>query len=291
MGSRQRSDLRWGHVAVAGIVLLLTVWLFGIFVERRSDRPSIAPTPTPTATGTVDPTPVDGGTKPGAAPTPTTAATVSPTASGDPFTQVDDDLNQLVDEQATWQAPASLTVRRSQRIGLVIGESQPLARQIEDLLEDAEPLPAGPVKVGPKVRVALWADPWDAVVKPSEAVDQSTGSQIALLWTWFVRPLHPSDAMSLTAHVEVLLNDHIFSTDVPLDLPVRRTVGYTFQQVFTHWTTLSAMAVALASGLGWLWKRRRNKQGHAQTAGPPDKVDDDHSPGRGDGTPQRAGTG
>jgi hypothetical protein len=232
------------------------------------DLPRTAP-PVPGATSPVPGTPpVPGATRPvpGTPPVPSPTPRPSPHISppSDPFGEVNNSMRRLVEDRATWQAPASLAVDRSSRIGLVIGDSGRLRTQIDDLVEAAVPRQAGPVKVGPKVRVALWSDATDAVVKPSEAVDQSTGSQIAMLWTWFVRPLHPSKGMFFIAHVEVPSGSHTFSTDISLRIPVHRTVSYTLHQVFTHWATWSAVAVTVASGARWLWKRRRGRQAVTQ---------------------------
>jgi len=188
-----------------------------------------------------------------------------PTPTDGPFAEVDEGLENLVEERATWQTPTSLAVGKSHRIGLVIGDSGRLRTRIDELIEEAVPREASPVKIGPNVRVALWVDAGDATVKPSEAVDQSTGSQIAMLWTWFVRPLRPADRMSFTAHVEVPAEGHTFSTDIPLSVPVERTVSYTAQQIFTNWATWSAIVVAVATGGRWLWKRRRGKQPEEST--------------------------
>lgn len=205
--------------------------------------------------------------------------------SKDPFGKVDDGLQQLVDARATWQTPTSLAVGRSHRIGLVIGDSGRLRTQIDQLVEKAVPRDAGPVKIGPTVRVTLWADADDALVRPSEAVDRSTGSQVAMLWTWFVRPLHPTRGMFFIAHVEVPSDGYTFSTDIPLTVPVDRTVGYTLHQVFTHWATWSAIVVAAATAARWLWRRRRTRPAEAT---PMDGVTNDRAPVAGP-TTQRPG--
>jgi hypothetical protein len=181
--------------------------------------------------------------------------------SRDPFGQVDDGLQRLVDARATWQTPISLAVGRSHRIGLAIGDPGRLRTQIDQLVERAVPRDAGPVRIGPTVRVTLWADADDALVRPSEAVDRSTGSQVAMLWTWFVRPLHPARGMFFIAHVEVPSDGYTFGTDIPLTLPVHRTIGYTLHQVFSHWATWSAIVVAAATAARWLWRRRTRPGG------------------------------
>jgi hypothetical protein len=237
----QRRHLNAGRVVGVLVVLCLTAF-------TGCGRPEPAPKPIPTGDR---PTPV------------TVAPTATAGPSTDPFDLVDEGLQRMVDEHATWQAPASLAVDRSDRIGLVVGDSERLQTQIDDLVEEAVPREAGPVKVGPRVRVALWVDASDAQVKPSEAVDQSTGSQVAMLWTWIVRPLRASDGMFFIAHVEVPSDGHTFTTDIPLKIPVKRTISNMGNQVFTHWATWSAIVVTLASAVSWLWKRRRGKQATA----------------------------
>ena len=235
----QRKHLRSRLTASAFAVLCLTALTStGCTVGDKAEPTAVPPTISPTT------------------PAPTGTEGVEP----DDFERVDAQIGHMVDERATWQAPTSLVVNRSERIGLVIGDSEQLRNQIADLVEKAKPRKPVPVKVGPKMRVALWADTGDAQVKPSEAVDQSTGSQIAMLWTWLVRPLRASDGMIFTAHVEVHSDASTFTTDVPLRIRVERTVSHMLGQVFTHWATLSAIAAALGSGVGWLWKRRRGKQ-------------------------------
>jgi hypothetical protein len=232
----------------------------------------------PTTGGSAATPPEHEGTPTAVGPAPTTGRPASPVRppaastdpSADPFQETDEGLQRTVEEHAVWQAPAALQVNRSGRIGLVIGDSDRLRTQIDALVEKAVPRPAGPVRVGPKVRVALWADSGDAQVKPSEAVDQSTGSQVAMLWTWFVRPLHPSDGMVFIAHIALPSDGHTFTTDIPLTLPVERTASHTLSQLSTHWATWSAIVVAIASGVRWLWKRRRGKRADAD--GPDDNA-------------------
>jgi len=62
-------------------------------------------------------------------------------------------------------------------------------------------------------------DAGDAGVTPSGAVDEPTGSNIALLWTRTVRPKHPSDGLELTAHIEVPSSGYTFTTDPERDQP------------------------------------------------------------------------
>ncbi|WP_157441936.1 hypothetical protein [Actinoplanes awajinensis] len=172
------------------------------------------------------------------------------------FEEVESKLNSLVTARATWQVPRSLVVDQPERIGLMVGEGPSLAARIDDLIRESVPRAAGEVKVGPDVRVSLLADRGDADIEPSESVNQSTGEEVALLWTWIVRAKHPADTMQFTAHFEVPSDKHTFPVDLPLVMRVERTVGYTVRQVFVNWQTLSAIAVAAAGVVAWLTKRR-----------------------------------
>ncbi|MEV0296075.1 hypothetical protein [Nocardia sp. NPDC050710] len=147
-----------------------------------------------------------------------------------------------------------------QRIGLEIGSSDAVKSKIEALLPDTSPISGGTVEVGPTVRVKLLVDPSDAEVTPSDAVSASTGSNIQMLWTWFVHPKHPTSALLLTAHLEVPLSDgHVISNYISLRIPVHRTLGYTAGQIFSNWATWSAIAVSGIGITGWLLRRRHAK--------------------------------
>ncbi len=176
------------------------------------------------------------------------------------FGVTDEKLGQLVEASVEWHAPQSMKVDRVERIGLSIGDSRRLQFQIDSLIRDALPRSAGKVRIGPKIRVTLQADPGDATIQPSKAVDQSTGSQIAMLWTWLVRPKHPAaDGIRFTARIEVPSDKYTFVTDIPVQLKVDRTWNFTLKQIFTHWATWSAIAVATASALRWLYERRKRR--------------------------------
>jgi len=73
------------------------------------------------------------------------------------FRTVDEQLGQLMTEQAHWRAPESLTVDQSQRVGLTIGGSPGLDAKVSQLIDHAVPRPAGDVPVGPTIRVTLHA--------------------------------------------------------------------------------------------------------------------------------------
>src|SRR5262249_12719220 len=111
------------------------------------------------------------------------------------------------------------------------------------------------------IRVTLQADAGDADVTPSGAIDESTGSNVALLWTWTVRPKHPSDALELTAHIEVPSSGYTFTTDLGLNIAVHTTWRYTLGQIASSWQTLfgtgigaSAIAVVI-----WMMRKRRRR--------------------------------
>lgn len=185
-------------------------------------------------------------------------AAPSPSPQG-PFSKIDAETAALVTREATWQAPKSLDVGKTERIGLSVGEGDKLKSKIEQLFPIPQPSTgAGLVLVGPTVRVSLHADPNDADITPSEAVDASTGSDVQMLWTWFVHPKHPTKALLLTAQLDVPLSTgHTIHNEIALTLQVKRTVAYTAGQVFTHWGTWAAIAGSIVSVGAWLWRRRR----------------------------------
>jgi hypothetical protein len=201
--------------------------------------------------------------------TPTTGATPTATASpttGGAFEQIDRDAQQLVNQVATWHHPSRLTVDEATRVGLSIGTGAEIRNEVSALIAHDDPTSAGTVPVGPTVTATLEADPADATVTPSVAVDASTGSDVELLWTWTVRPVHPSSGLLLTAHLEIPLADgHTLTHDLPLSIPVARTFGYTLHQVFDNWGTWSAIGGTVVAVSGW-WAARRRKQRRSRSA-------------------------
>ena len=162
-----------------------------------------------------------------------------------------------------------MTVDRAERIGLSIGQSKEIADRMDTLVKDGIKSTPVEVKVGSTVRVTLQADPEDAEITPSDAVDASTGSDIAMLWTWLVKPKHPTDELILTAHMEIPLSDgHVATNDLPLSVPVSRTAGYTMRQVFTNWATWSAVGTSIAGVGGWFLRRSRRRRKLATAAAP-----------------------
>ncbi len=187
-------------------------------------------------------------------------AVSNPTLSfEDNYKQIAKDESQLITSNASWNAPKTLTVEKTQRVGLQIGQSKALSDKINQLLPNTSPSSAGQVKVGPLVRARLEANPDDADVTPSDFVNYSTASSPELLWTWMVRPKKPSDALLLTVHIEVPLEGsaNALPTDIPIEIPVDDTFWYRAGQIFTNWGTWTAVAGTLG-GFGW-WKRRKQQ--------------------------------
>lgn len=197
---------------------------------------------------------------------PPDATAPPPTTESGPFAEFDAAAQDLVEREATWQAPSKLTVGHTERVGLAIGDSKALKSKIDTLLPSTAPVDAGSVQVGPMVTATLLAAPGDADVTPSEGVNLSTGSDLQLLWTWLVHAKRPTDTLLLTARLEVpLSNGHSMTQEIPLTLSVDRTFGYTAEQVATHWGTWSAVVASLGSGVAWLVTRRRRKAGQQVT--------------------------
>jgi hypothetical protein len=194
----------------------------------------------------------------------------TPTATGSPdsqFGDIDKATAGFLTRDADWQVPPALDVDKTTRIGLSIGSGPTVTSGIQRLLPSTSPTPAGPIEIGPTVGVTLRADPDDAVITPSEMVNASTGTDVEMLFTWFVHPLHPNSALLLTAYIELPLADgHVIMNAYPLTLEVRRTLPYTLHQIFTNWATWSSIAGAVAGVVAWLYRRRRKRLRAARTA-------------------------
>ena len=113
------------------------------------------------------------------------------------------------------------------------------------------------------MRARLEANPDDADVTPSDSVNYSTASSPELLWTWMVRPKRPTEALVLTAHLEVPLvgSVNVLPTDIPFQIRVDSTLGFRLGQIFTNWKTLTAIGATLLAGGTWCFKwltRRRH---------------------------------
>lgn len=192
--------------------------------------------------------------------TATITAELSPVGPPSPFAMIDAQTRGLVRAAATWHSPPSLDVDKTARIGLELGNRDAVKSQIAALLPGTSPTSGGTVEVGPTVRAKLLVDPADAEVVPSEAIDASTGTDIAMLWTWFVHPKRPTSGLLITAHLEVPLSEgHVVSIDLPLTVRVNRTATFTLGQIFTNWTTWAAIVGVGAPAVGWWWRRRAAK--------------------------------
>ena len=240
-------------------------------------RPGSTAATAPTAPITTTRAPITT-TRPGStAPTAPTTTTRPANPFDDPFRPVTTGTAGYVQANATWRAPPALNAEQSDKIGLSIGQSQALTSEINGLLPKTNPTPAGQVTVGPFVRVRLEANPADADVVPSDFVNESTTSDINLLWTWIVTPKKPTSSLVMIAHVEVPLagSTNVLSTDVPFpsNIPVNRTFGYAVHQIFTNWATLSAIGAAVLGGVAWIirliikWRRRRNQRSSEPSSG------------------------
>ena len=178
-----------------------------------------------------------------------------------PYAQFDRDAAVMVRTVATWQHPAKLVVGKAERVGLTMGQSQELKDKMDVLVKNGVKTPAGQVEVGPTVRITLQADPEDAEITPSEAVDASTGSTIAMLWTWLVKAKQPTEGLTLTAHMEIPLSDgHVATNDLPLSIPVERTVGYTVNQILTNWATWASVGTSIVGVGGWFLRRAQRRR-------------------------------
>jgi hypothetical protein len=184
-------------------------------------------------------------------------------ATSNPYYQFDQDVAQLLERQAVWQAPKRINVDSTARVGLVIGDPSLLKTEISQLVPGSYPVPAGSVKVGSTIAVQLIADPSDASVTPSAAIDNSIGEHTALLWTWYVYATHPntSPGLFLTAEITTQMSDgHVLQEELALTIPVNRTLQYTAYQIFTNWATWAAIVGACAGLFAWIRKKRKKQE-------------------------------
>ena len=189
------------------------------------------------------------------------APTATPSVQGSApsiFASTDQQLSHLVTAQAAWHTPSSLRADETSRIGLSIGSSDNLNTAIQSLLPSTSTSDAGTVAIGPNVSATLEVDSDDASVSPSTAINTTTGSDVQLLWTWFLRPQHPTDDLQITAHITVALSDHTVKTaDIPLSIKVDRTASYTAHQIFSAWETWVSIVTVIGGALLAVWRRRR----------------------------------
>jgi hypothetical protein len=181
------------------------------------------------------------------------------------YTQVDQAVQRLVTRNATWQAPATLKVGKTDNIALAIGDVQSLRDEITRTVPTVWPRPPHEIEIGSTVRAKLTAIASDATVGPLEPINKSIGEQTSILFPWQVTPLKPGE-LNLVAHIEFPLTDeHVTTETVPLFIPVdpvqepwSRTVG---DLIKNYWPQITAVGAALlaAARLGWgAYQRRRN---------------------------------
>jgi hypothetical protein len=254
--SRKSQAVRWHRLIGVCLIAVALVSVLASCSGASSSSSSAAPGPVSSATApgqasSPAPTETRGSPQTGASrPAPTA------TPSTNPYRQFDQEVAGLVERQATWQVPKRLEVENTTRVGLVIGDTKILQPEINALVPGSHSQPAGTVKVGPTIGVQLLADPGDASIEPSDAIDKSIGEHTALLWTWFVYPTHPNPSLKLTAEIVVNMPDgYVWDTELPLSIPVSRTWQYTAGQVFTSWLTWVSIVTVLAAAVGWIWRR------------------------------------
>ena len=183
------------------------------------------------------------------------------------FDEADQRMSDMVATRAKWHAPARSPVAETIEVGLSIGNGEELRRQVEATLPDTPIQPGVPLRIGTDVSARLVGEPSDVSITPSDAIDASTGSDIALLWTWNIHPKHPAERLRLSAHLAMTVpgTDHKLTRTLHLYLDVTRTVSYTAHQIFTNYGTWAAIAVATFGAVAWL---RRNLGGAGKKQDP-----------------------
>lgn len=204
---------------------------------------------------------------------PSGSATPGPAPTGRPstesFRRADAAMGAMVDARAAWHAPDALTVEEPATLGLTIGDTEDLRRQIELNLPDLSVRDAGVLQVGDNVSAELIADRASLAVQPDRAIDASFGSQPGLLYTWTVRPLQPAAKLRVHVHLTMTVpgTNHVMVRDIPLTLRVDRTLSYTAYQVFSSWTTWAAVVASAAAAFGWV-RRRQRERSRERTSAP-----------------------
>lgn len=257
---------------------LLALLVPAILLNTSSGPPASAPAP-PAATTTPPPDSAPSAGAPPAGEPPGDAPPGAPPHHGDPWADADAAMARMVDARAAWHAPRRVKVDVPVGLGLSIGDTQELRRQIQQNLPGTEEIPTGPFKLGTDVSATLRVDPEQAHVEPDVPIDASTGSAVGLLWTWQLRALQPVDELHVTAHLAMRVpnTEHTLNRDVPLTLAVERTPTYTVHQVFTNWGTWVAIVGAVGAAVRWLWRRLR--PGAEAPARPPGASASDAGPG------------
>jgi hypothetical protein len=248
-GVRGRSEIA-GWPWVVGIIVLLAVACGG------ADDSSEAPDADPTSYGsrTIDTS---------AAPGPPTVETEFAPPSH--YREVDQAIEGLITRNATWQAPPSLQVNKTETVALAIGDVQALQDEITRAVPTVSPREPEAIEIGSRVRAWLTAGESDASVAPLEAINKSMGEQTSILFRWQVTPLKAGDLI-LSAHIEFPLADYVDTQTVDLRIPVapaeqvKEPWTRTFQDLIkNYWVQLTTAGGALLAGarLGWGWYKRR----------------------------------
>lgn len=216
-------------------------------------------------------------------PTTSPSAAQPTTAPVNDWSQTTRDVRGVVEEKATWHTPVSghLTVDNSDIIGLTIGRSDAMRDSINELLPNTKPSPGGKVRAGQVMSAQLQADPNDADVTPKEARNESTDTDINLLWTWNVHPKRPLGSLVLIAHLEVHFPDtpNVVPTDKRLEIPVHWTFGYISAHFMDYadkianswvlWAALGGLAVFFRERIATFFSRIRGAKQHPDIHQPP----------------------
>ena len=252
--------LGWGTRACIGTAILLAS--YALAACTSGDLGSAAPQPTKTLTTpsltypdgySTTPSPITPSPTLTPGPPPSTCLERHGTRTTGPFARADEAMCDLVDADASWRAPKSFTVDKSEEIGLIVGKADDVRRQVESQLPDAQTTSAGTVRVGTDVSATLRVPAGDGAVVPINEIKASTGSDIGLAWTWSVRPSHPGP-ITLTAHITTFVPNTTMTLtrDLLLTLPVDSTFGYLAQQVATSWQTYAAVITSVLAFWRWV---------------------------------------
>jgi hypothetical protein len=184
------------------------------------------------------------------------------------FEVVDQAIEGLITRNATWQAPPSLQVNKTENVALSIGDVQSLQEEITRTVPTVLPREPQPIEIGSRVSASLTVGAQDATVAPLEAIDKSIGELTSIMFSWQVTPLRAGELI-LSAHIKFPLTDEYEHTQiVPLRIPVtpaeqvKQPWTSTFLDVIkNYWVQLTTAGGVLLAGarFGWGWyKRRRN---------------------------------
>jgi hypothetical protein len=252
IGVRSRPEIA-GWLWVVGIIVLLAVGCGGADDSSSADSSTSAP-----ALTSAGPAPPPG------PPGPPIVAT-SEHRSPSEYQEVDQAIEGLITRNATWQAPPSLQVNRTETVALAIGDVPSLQAEISRVVPTVSPREPEEIEIGSKVRAWLTAGESDATFTPLEAINRSMGEQTSILFRWQVTPLKAGDLI-LSAHIEFPLADYVDTQTLDLRIPVapaeqvKQPWIRTFLDVLKdYWIQLTAAGGALLAGarVGWGWYQRR----------------------------------